>query len=80
MGLWGTKTFCVPHFFDFRRQPSFSPHALCWVPMGRFKHLLIREGRGFETREKQSRVALGQGALSPRMGTHNNIFELFCRY
>ena len=65
MGLLDRKALCVPHFFDFRRQPSFSPHPLPWVPVGRFKHLLIREGRGFETREKQSRAALGQGALSP---------------
>ena len=43
----GHRSFCVPHFFDYRKQPSF---CLLWVPMGRFKQLLIREGRGCETR------------------------------
>ena len=61
----GTKPFCVPHFFDYRKQPSFSLHHLPWVPMGRSKQVLIREGRGCETREKQSRAALGQGPVSP---------------
>ena len=31
--------------------------------MGIFKSLLVRERRGCETREKQSRVALGQGPI-----------------
>ena len=29
---------------------------------------------------KQSRAALGQGPVSTSKDTHNNIFELFCRY
>ena len=32
--------------------------------MGIYKPLLIREKRGCETREKRSRVALGQGPIS----------------
>ena len=44
-GLLGTKPFFVPHFFDYRKQPSFSLHGLPWVPMCRFKQLLIREGK-----------------------------------
>ena len=87
VGLLGTRPFCVPHFFDYRKQASFSLHDLPWVPylpiwMGRFKQLLIREGRWWETREKytQSRAALGQVPVSPSLDTHNNIFELFCRY
>ena len=48
--------------------------------MGRFKLLLIREGRGCETREKQSRAALGQGSVPPSKDTHNSISELLCRY
>ena len=43
---------------------------------GRFKLLLIREGRRLETKEKQSRSALGQGPVSPSMDTYHNIFEL----
>ena len=44
MGLLST-TFYVPHFFDYRKQPSFSLYDLPWVPVGRFMQLLIREGR-----------------------------------
>ena len=80
MGLPGTMAFCVPHPFDFRKQPSFSLRDLPWVPTGRFKQLLMRKGRGCETREKQSRGALGQDPGSSSMDTHNNIFELFFRY
>ena len=46
---------------------------------GRFRLLFIREGRGLETKEKQSRAALGQGPVSPSADTYR-IFELFCRY
>ena len=28
LGYLGTKTFCVPHFFDYTKQPSFSLHNL----------------------------------------------------
>ena len=28
VGLLGTRTFCVPHFFDYRKQPSFTLHDL----------------------------------------------------
>ena len=28
VGLLGTKSFCVPRFFDYRKQPSFSLHDL----------------------------------------------------
>ena len=80
VGLLGTRPFCVPHFFDYRKQSLFSPHDLSWVPMGRFKPLLIREGRGCETREKQSRAALRQGPVSPSKDTHNSISELLYRY
>ena len=65
VGLLGTKTFCVPHFSDYGKQPSFSLHDLPWVPVGRVKQLLTREGRGCKTREKQSRPALEQGPVAP---------------
>ena len=85
VGLLGTKSFCVPYSFDYRKQPSFSLHDLPWVPMESFKQLLIRKGRGWETREKQTvkgnnSAALGQSPGSPSTDTCNNIFELFCRY
>ena len=77
VGLLGTRPVCVPRFFDYRKWPSLSLHDLPWVPTGRFKQLLNKEGRGYETREKQSRAALGQDSISPSMDTHKNIFELF---
>ena len=85
MGSLGTKPFCVPHFLDYRKQPSFSLHDLPWFPRGIFKQLLVREGRGCKTWKKQtvkrnSSAELEQGPDSPSMDTHNNIFELFCRY
>ena len=53
--------------------------------MGRFKQLVIREGRECKTREKQigkrnNSATLGQGLGSPSRNTYSNIFELFCRY
>ena len=68
VGLPGTKTFCVPHFFDYRKQPSFSLHDCPWVTKGRFKQLLIRKGRGWKIKEKQSWAALGQGSVFPIKG------------
>ena len=68
LGLLGTKTFCVPHFFDYRKQPSFSLHDCPWVTKGRFKQLLIRKGRGWKIKEKQSWAALGQGSVFPIKG------------
>ena len=56
--LWGSwaEGFCVLHFFDYRKQPSFSLHDLPRVPMGRVKQWLIRD-----TREKQT--------IESRLGT-----------
>jgi len=45
--------------------------------MGRFKQLLIREGRGCKAKGNElSRAALGK-VLVPHQQIHNNIFELF---
>ena len=80
-GLLGTG-LCVQCFFDYRKQPSFRSPDLSWVPMGRFKQLLIREGTGGDARpgrNKTVKSSLGQGPISPSVDTHN-IFELFYRY
>ena len=81
MGPLGTKAFLSPPFLWL--QVSVSLHVLLWVPTGSFRELLIREGRGRETREEQSKrnnsAALGQGPGSPSRDIHN-IFELFCKY
>ena len=49
--LWGfwTQGFCVLHFFDYRKQTSFSLHDLPRVPMGRVKQLLIKDMREKQT-------------------------------
>ena len=78
-GVPGHKA-CAPPFLDYRKQASFSLHDLPWVPTGIIKQLLIREGRGWEIKEKQSRAALGPGPSYPSMDTCNSIFEIFCRY
>ena len=49
--LLGTNAFCAPHFFDYRKQPSFSLHDFTCVTTSRFKQLLIRERRSCETQE-----------------------------
>ena len=46
MGLLGTKGFPGPPFLNYRKYASFSLHEVPYVPMSRFKQLLIREGRG----------------------------------
>ena len=76
--LWGSwaKGLSVPHFFDSRQQPSFSLHDFPWVPRGRFKQLLIREGRGWKTREKQARAALGQSPIFPLTDTGDRQLSL----
>ena len=55
------------------------------VPTGRVRQLLIREGRGCKTREKQTikgnnGTALEQSPGFPSGGTQDSIFQLFCRY
>ena len=62
--LLGTRPFCVPHFFDYKKQPSFTLLEVPWVSRGRFKKLLIREGSECETRVKQPGAALGQSLVS----------------
>ena len=71
-----------PHFFDYRKQASFSLHDLPWLPRGRFKQLLIREGRGCKAREKptvkrNNSAALGQGPSSPSRDTHKISLSCF---
>ena len=57
------------------QKPFFVP----WVPEDRFKHLLIRKGRGCRKKEEQSRntsTVLGQGPGSSSRGIHNNLWVL----
>ena len=75
------KAFRVPHFFDYRKYPSFSFHDLSWVPRGKFKQLLIREGRGHlinqedrgEIVKRNNSAASGQGVLAPHQSTHQYL-------
>ena len=60
--LWGSwaQGLHVSHSFHYRKQPLFSLRELLWVSVGRFKQLLITEGRGFEIMKKQSILFLYQ--------------------
>ena len=81
-GAPGHKAFLCPSVSWLQKIGFLQPPWPSWVPMGRFKQLLIREGGDAETREKQSRnnsAALGRGPLSPSRSTQNNIFEQFYR-
>ena len=69
VGLLSTRPFSVPHCFDNRKLPSFSLHDLPWGAMGRFKQLLIMEGRGWKIREKHTvKSSLGQDPIFPIKG------------
>ena len=77
MALLGTKRFWVPYSSDDRKRPSFSLHDLPWIPTGRFKQLLIREGRGHRApgRNSQEKQACGRGAgpWVPTRDTHASL-------
>ena len=45
VGILSTRPFCVPLFFDYKKQPPFSLRDLPRVPIGRFKQLLMGEER-----------------------------------
>ena len=53
-GCLGCKSFLCPLFLVCRKQASFSPLALPWVPKASFEQLLIKWGNA-ETREERSR-------------------------
>ena len=76
------KPFCVPHFFEYRKQPSFSLYDLPTPSSsGQIQAVLIRKRRDVRPgRKKRSRAALGQVPVSPSVDTHSNIFEMFNRY
>ena len=75
----GYKSFPWPSpFLLCRNHASFSLLDFPWVPRGRFKQLLIREGRVSEKREEQSRnnnAVLGQGPGSPSRNIHHNTLS-----
>ena len=45
-GFWAQKPFCVPHFLITGNRLHLTSMIFPWVPIDRFKQLLIREGRG----------------------------------
>ena len=79
-GAPGHTRLSVSPFLIFRKWASFSLQDVPWVPRGRFRQLLIREGRDAETREEQSRnnsTALWQGPGSLSRDIRNGIFTLY---
>ena len=73
MGLLGTGPSGVPHVFDYREQPSFSLHDLPWSPMGRFKQLLNKEGRGDMRPGRNSQEQPWGKILFPHQWIHTKI-------
>ena len=73
--LWGSwaQGLCVPHFFDYRKEPSFSLHDLPWSPMGRFKQLLNKEGRGDMRPGRNSQEQPWGKVLVPHQCKHMTI-------
>ena len=52
-GFWAQSLSVLLYFFDHMKQPSFSLHDLPWLPVGRFKHLLIKGGDTRQGRNNQ---------------------------
>ena len=70
-GPCGTKAFLCPLVSICRRWVSSSLHDLPWVPTGRFKQLLIREGKGCRDKGravKKRYCSLGKGFWFPFKG------------
>ena len=76
VGFLGTKPFCVSHFFDYRKQPSFILRHLPWVPVGRFKQLLIRKGMGDQGETNSPEQPWGKD-LFPHQWIHITFFISF---
>ena len=69
VGLLGMEDFlCFPFLVSREQTPPFM--TFLEFQKGRLEQLLIREGRGAETREEQPRN-------NSARDTHNNIFKLF---
>ena len=64
------KPFCVPHFFDYRKQPSFSLHELLWLPLGGLKQL---EGRNGGPRRNNSQEQSWSKVLFPQQKIHTIV-------
>ena len=75
MGLLGAKAFVSPISCFFRKQPSFSLQDLLWILKGRFKQLLIREGKGWQGgASRNNSAASGQGPGFSLRNIHNIMF------
>ena len=73
-GSWAQSLSVAPISLNIRKRLHSASMSF---PMSRCKQLLNRKERWSETREKQTRAALGEGPVSPSRDTHNTIFELF---
>ena len=84
VGLLGTKALLCPPFLWLQEIGFIQPPWTPLISKGRFKQLLIREGRGSRgkggTVKRNNSAALGQGLGYPSRDIHDDILELFCRY
>ena len=78
VGFLGTKSFLCSPFLIFRKLASFNLHGLPCVPRGRFRQLLMEEGRqGNDEEEPNNSTALGQDPGSSSRDTHNDVGILY---
>ena len=76
MGLLGTKPFCVPHFFDYKKLPSFSLHDPEFQQADSSSCSLGKGGDARKGRNKQSRETIMQPwgkVLVPHQWIHTTI-------
>ena len=55
----------TPLIIPVIKEPSFSFHALSWVPRGRLKQLFIREGRGYRDQAETVKSSLEARSYFP---------------
>jgi len=76
LGLLGTKAFLCPPLLVFRIWASFSLHDLPCAPRGRFRQMLIREGRGCKDKGggvKKQCYSLGAGSWFLSRDTRDDV-------
>ena len=80
-GSWAQRPFCVPHFLIIGNRLHSASMTFPEFQWGRFKQMLIREGRGCRdkggTVRRTNSAALGQGPGSPSRDTQTISLSCF---
>ena len=72
-GPWAWKPFCLLHLLIIGNWLHSASMVFAWVLMGRFKYLLIREGRGCRDKRGAAKLTIVQPwgrVLAPPQGMH----------